>query len=234
MSGCLTPLSVGVIFSLLLLFVSSLSSPSLSYPIPPPSYPNPPQVAAAESTIADMDAARATADEETAALRADLAAAVDNAERSTAAAATAAVQQATLETKKAAEVELSTAQERLRQELAAEKEAALAEGLGAEREAARERVGLAEKEAEDLRARLSKVCASVLAWTGRVDQCVGGLAEALRRTHKGFVQKHVEGCLPRLRLPDCPVLTFDTSRQLLRSLLSRHLLSSLTEKRHTR
>ena len=110
-------------------------------------------MAAAESTIADMDAARATADEEVAALRADLAAAADKAEKTRAAAVAATVERAKLE----AEAELSAAQERLRQELAAATEAALAEGLGAEREAGRERMGLAEREVEDLRARLSKV-----------------------------------------------------------------------------
>lgn len=126
------------------------------------------QVDAAEATIVDMDAARAVSDEELAALRVHLAAVIDDAEKAAAAAtdaATAAIEQAKRDAKLEAEGEaqrqLSAAQERLRQELGAEREEALEEALREERGAGQDRVAAVRREVEDLRVKLSEVCVCV-------------------------------------------------------------------------
>lgn len=92
-----------------------------------------------------MDAARAAANEETAALRAELTAVVEQG----AAAAAAAAQAVRVE----ADGELFSAQEMLRRELVAEREAA----VEAERGEGAERVAAVEREVEGLRVKLSEV-----------------------------------------------------------------------------
>lgn len=223
----------------------------------------PNQVNAAESTIVDMDAARAAADQETAALRAGLAAAVDNAEVAVAAATASevtaavekvkleaeleagrelsaaqerlqqAVEKARLEARQEAEVEaarelsaaherqqqeverakveaqlgaaheLSMAQERLRQELVAEREAALAEALDAERGTGRERVALVAREVEDLRAQLLKVCVCVLCVCGCL--CVCARAASILPAQRYVYTRHVGFFVVRLLM--CAFIT---------------------------